>query len=140
MVEVELSRILISEAGGHQVIWLREKHGKRSFPILIGIFEALAIHRRIKNEEYPRPMTHDLLAGVIESLDCRLTRVVVTALHETTFFAKLVLGRNGAEVEVDCRPSDAIALAVRVEAPIFVEEEVLEEVAKEENASDETAL
>ena len=134
MVEVELSRIMITQTSDHQVIWLREKGGKRSFPILIGIFEALAIHRKIKEEDTIRPMTHDLLANVIAALHFRLSRVIVTSLRENTFFAKLVLGSNGTEVEIDSRPSDAIALAVRLEAPIFVAEEVLQEVAKDEGA------
>jgi len=134
MVEVELSRIMITQTSDHQVIWLREKGGKRSFPILIGIFEALAIHRKIKEEDTIRPMTHDLLANVIAALHFRLSRVIVTSLRENTFFAKLVLGSNGTEVEIDSRPSDAIALAVRLEAPIFVAEEVLQEVAKDESA------
>jgi hypothetical protein len=125
---------MITQTSDHQVIWLREKGGKRSFPILIGIFEALAIHRKIKEEDTIRPMTHDLLANVIAALHFRLSRVIVTSLRENTFFAKLVLGSNGTEVEIDSRPSDAIALAVRLEAPIFVAEEVLQEVAKDESA------
>ena len=91
MVEVELSRIIVTQTSEHQVIWLREKGGSRAFPILIGLFEALAIHRKLRDEETIRPMTHDLLASVITDLNCRLARVIVTALRENTFYAKLVL-------------------------------------------------
>ena len=132
MVEVELSRIIVTQTSEHQVIWLREKGGTRSFPILIGFFEALAIHRKLREEETIRPMTHDLLANVIGAMGFRLTRVIVTALRESTFFAKLVLNSENHEMEIDSRPSDAIALAVRMGAAIFVEEEVLQEVANDE--------
>ena len=131
MVEVELSRIVITRPTENQVIFLREKHGSRSFPILIGFVEALAIHRRVMDEDTKRPMTHDLLANVVTALNHKLTRVEVTALESNTFFAKLILGGNGESVEVDSRPSDAIALAVRLGAPIFVADEVLAEVSRD---------
>jgi hypothetical protein len=96
---------------------------------VIGFFEAAAIDRRLKGHSLPRPMTHDLLAGVIEAMGGRLARVIITDLKEHTFYANLVIERNGDEILVDARPSDAIALAAANETPIFVEDRVLEEVA-----------
>jgi len=128
MVRMELSKILITETSDYQVIWLREKGGVRSFPILIGIVEAAAIDRRVRDIQPRRPLTHDLLASVITGLGAKLERVVVSSLQNNTFYAKLVLQLNGNSVEIDSRPSDAVAVAVRLDAPIYVEEEVLEHV------------
>jgi len=125
---MELSRIIISETNDEQVIVLKETNGDRAFPIVIGIWEAVAIDRNLKGKKTPRPMTHDLLENVIQGLDSKLDRIVVTELRDRTFYAKLVLRRNGKAVEIDSRPSDAIALAVQMRAPIYVEESVLEEV------------
>ncbi len=130
MVPMELCRIVIRETSAEQHIYLRETGGKkRQFPIVIGQTEAFEIHRKINGNKPPRPMTHDLLASVIEHLDATLKQIVVTRLENNTFYAKLVLVRDGQEIEVDSRPSDAIALAVRFEAAIFVEEAVLDQVA-----------
>ena len=128
MVHMELSRIIISETNDEQVIVLKEVDGDRAFPIVIGIWEAVAIDRNIKGKKTPRPMTHDLIENVIAGLDCSLDRIVVTELKDRTFYARLVLRRSGKMVEVDSRPSDAIALAVQMKAPIYVNESVLEEV------------
>ena len=128
MVPMELSRIIISETNDEQVIVLKEIEGERAFPIVIGIWEAVAIDRNIKGKKTPRPMTHDLIENVIGGLDAKLERVIVNDLRDRTFYARLVLRRNGKVVEVDSRPSDAIALAVQMKAPIYVEEKVLEEV------------
>lgn len=125
---MELSRIIISETNDEQVIVLKEIEGERAFPIVIGIWEAVAIDRNIKGKKTPRPMTHDLIENVIGGLDAKLERVIVNDLRDRTFYARLVLRRNGKTVEVDSRPSDAIALAVQMKAPIYVEEKVLEEV------------
>ncbi len=129
MVHMELSRIIISETNDEQVIVLKEVDGARAFPIVIGIWEAVAIDRNIKGKKTPRPMTHDLLENVIRGLDANLDRIVVTDLRDRTFYAKLILRRNGTLVEIDSRPSDAIALAVQMRVPIYVEESVLEEVS-----------
>ncbi len=139
MVEMELARILITETSDYQVIWLREKQGTRIFPILIGIVEAAAIDRKVRDIPTRRPLTHDLLSNVITELGARLDRIIVSGLRNNTFYAKLILQVNGSVVEVDSRPSDAVALAVRLEAPIFVEDEVLEHVGKEpgESAGDD---
>jgi bifunctional DNase/RNase len=123
---MELARIIISETNDEQIIVLKEVDGDRAFPIVIGIWEAVAIDRNVKCKPTPRPMTHDLLQNVIEKLDARLDRIIVNDLRRRTFYAKLVLQKNGQTVEVDSRPSDAIALAVQMSAPIFVEEKVLE--------------
>ena len=127
-VPMELARILITETGQEQVIFLREKDGERTFPILIGINEALAIHRRLNNEPTPRPMTHDLLASIIEALGGTLERIVISDLREHTFIATLHISHAGETIEVDSRPSDAIALGVAFDTPIFVAEHVLEEI------------
>jgi len=128
-IRCELIRIMITETGDHQVIVLKEAGGERTFPIVIGFFEAAAIDRRIKGHMMPRPMTHDLLGSVIEAMGGRLAKVVVTDLKDHTFYASLVIDRGGEEVLVDARPSDAIALAVAGSTPIFVEDHVLNEVA-----------
>ncbi len=128
MVEMELAKILIAETTDYQVIWLRERGGQRIFPILIGIVEAAAIDRKVRDIRTPRPLTHDLLSSVITSLGARLERIVISALRDNTFYAKLILQCNGNTVEVDSRPSDAVAVATRLDAPIFVEEEVLDRV------------
>ena len=128
MVHMELSRIIISETNDEQVIVLKEVGGERAFPIVIGIWEAVAIDRNIKGKKTPRPMTHDLIENVISGLDTTLDRIVVTELKERTFYARLILRKNGKTVEVDSRPSDALALAVQMKAPIYVSETVLEEV------------
>jgi hypothetical protein len=130
-VRCELVKIMITETAEPQVIVLKEVGGERRFPILIGISEAIAIDRKIKGFEPQRPLTHDLLANTIMALKGRVERVEVCSLHDNTFFAKLVIEHGGEAVEVDARPSDAIALAVRLEAPIFVAEEVLDEVCPE---------
>ena len=128
-IRVELVRVMIDETGGHQVIVLKEAEGDRAFPIVIGFFEAAAIDRRLKGHRLPRPLTHDLLASAIEALGGRLAKVVVTDLRDHTFYANLVIERDGEEVRVDARPSDAIALAVANDTPIYIEDHVLNEVA-----------
>lgn len=125
---MELSRIIISETNDEQVIVLKENDGDRAFPIVIGIWEAVAIDRNIKGKKTPRPMTHDLIENIIGGLDSKLEKVAITDLKDRTFFARLFLKRNGKSVEIDSRPSDAIALAVQMKAPIWVNESVIEEV------------
>ncbi len=127
LVPMQLSKIVISETSDQQYIFLREKGGSRQFPIVIGIFEAAAIDRRVKDLPSPRPLTHDLIGNVIKALGGRLDRIVVNALKDNTFYARLVVALDGRVVEVDSRPSDAIALAVQGDVPIFVDESVLDE-------------
>ena len=130
MVQCELVKIMITETADPQVIVLKEVDGKRSFPLLIGISAAIAIDRKIKGYEPARPLTHDLLASVVTSLGGAVERVEVCGLRDNTFYARLLVRQNGELVEVDSRPSDAIALAVCLDAPIFVAEEVLDEVCQ----------
>ena len=130
-VPMELSRILITEMGDQQVIFLRETDGQRTFPILIGTGEALAIDRRLKHIPTPRPMTHDLLANVIEAMGGELDHIVISDLQEHTFIATLFIRRGSEVIEVDSRPSDAIALGAAFETPIFVAEHVLDEILRE---------
>ena len=130
-VQMQLSRIIISEINEQQVIYLREVDGDRQFPILIGIFEATSIDRRVKNYESPRPLTHDLLVNSVEELGAELDSVVITELRDHTYFAKLRLKMDGQLIEVDSRPSDAIAVAVTCtpHLPIYVAEEVLDDAS-----------
>jgi len=132
-VHMELSRIIISEINDQQVIYLKEVDGDRTFPILIGIFEATSIDRRVKNFRSPRPLTHDLLVGVVESMGAEVQDVVISELREHTYYARLRLRYEGELIEVDARPSDAIAVAVTCDppAPIYVAEEVLDDVLGE---------
>jgi bifunctional DNase/RNase len=134
-VQMELKRIIISEVHDQQVILLREVDGDRSFPIVIGIFEATSIDRRIKRMPSPRPLTHDLVANVIENLGAELQDIFISELRDHTYFAKLRIRDEGELIEVDCRPSDAIALAVTARVPIYVAEDVLGEVCNDEEES-----
>ena len=126
---MELRRIIISEVDDHQVIILKEVDGDRSFPIVIGIFEATSIDRRVRGMHSPRPLTHDLITSVVEQMGGEIQDIVISDLKEHTYFAKLRVRKDGELIDVDCRPSDAIALAVRYpeQVPIFAKEEVLEE-------------
>ena len=123
--EVELYQVIITDGTRTQSIVLKEKEGERIIPIFIGYAEALAIDAKLKEFAAPRPMTHDLLASVIEKMGGKLERVVLNDLRKGTYYALLNIERNGQMVEVDSRPSDAIALAVRMNAPIFAEENVI---------------
>lgn len=129
MVECELVRIIINDNADQQYIFLREKNGDRTFPIVISVFEAFAIDRFVKEQRPPRPLTHELLFSVLQQLGAHVERTEVTKLEESTFYANLVLKRGEEKIDVDARPSDAIALAVRSGAPIFVHEDVIDEVA-----------
>jgi uncharacterized protein len=131
-VQMELKRIIISEVHEQQIIVLREVDGERSFPIVIGIFEATSIDRRVKNIVPPRPLTHDLIVAVIDQLGGDLQDIVISDLQDHTYFAKLRVRREGELVEIDCRPSDAIAVAVTARVPIWVAEDVLAETAADE--------
>ena len=130
-VQMQLSRIIISEIHEQQVIYLREVGGPRQFPIMIGIFEATSIDRRVKNFQAPRPLTHDLIVQIVEQLGGELDSVVITELREHTYFARLRIKRDGEIIEIDSRPSDAIAVAVTCDPqlPIYVSEEVLEDAS-----------
>ena len=113
-VQMELARIIISEINDQQIIYLKEVDGDRAFPILIGIFEATSIDRRVKGYESPRPLTHDLLVSVAENLGAEFQDVVISELKDHTYFARLRVRHNGELIEIDARPSDAIAVAVDI--------------------------
>jgi bifunctional DNase/RNase len=125
MVEMELSKIIIDEKRQDQIIVLKEKSGERFLPIVIGFLEASAIKMKISGVAPPRPLTHDLLKNILEALETEVKRIVIDKLEDNTFHAKIILKKNSGEKIIDARPSDSIALAVRVKAPIFVEEEVI---------------
>lgn len=130
MVQVELSKIIIDERRQDQIIVLKEKEGERQFPIVIGFLEASSIKMKISGVKVPRPMTHDLLMATIEGLGAALVGLVIDKLVNNTFHAKLVLrGADDKEVRIDARPSDGIALAVRAQAPIYVDEDVMKKAA-----------
>lgn len=130
LVRMNLGRIVIVDSAEEKasMIVLREADGDRAFPVLIGLNEAYSIDRRVKQIPMPRPMTHDLMMNMIDRLDCELEHVVIHELRDQTFFAKIVLRRDGQLVEVDARPSDAIALSAGTDTPLFVDEAVLREV------------
>ncbi len=130
-VAMELSRILIREDSDLQLIELTEVGGDRTFPISIGLPEAIAIDRRLKGMPVPRPQTHELLASVIRALGGTLRAIHVRELRGSTFYASLVIEQGGRLVGVDSRPSDAIALGVADGVPVLVEEDVLAAVAAE---------
>jgi uncharacterized protein len=117
--------------GKQPIVLLKTVEGNRFLPIWIGHPEAAAILMKLQNAATPRPMTHDLVTEILIQLDAQVVRVAVTELRESTFYAQVTIQQDGSEIEVDSRPSDAIALAVRAEAPIFVADEVIEESAIE---------
>jgi len=136
-IEMTIKGLMVDPITNMPIIILRDKDGQRVLPIWVGVFEANAIALQIENVTTPRPMTHDLLKNVICDLKADIQKIVVSDLRENTFYAVIHLQLGSAEITVDSRPSDAIALALRVSAPIFVDEEVVAkaknvEVAKEQ--------
>lgn len=127
-IQMELHKIILNDVAEQQIIVLREVDGERQFPIVIGTNEALAIDRRLKGHTPPRPMTHDLLASIIEQLGASVDSIEITDLENHTFFARIHIRRNGDRFEIDSRPSDAIALGIATTVPIYVAEHVLDEV------------
>ena len=125
--------------GKQPIVLLKTVDGNKFLPIWIGHPEAAAILIKLQGTELPRPMTHDLMASLIANFNAELERVTVTALRDNTFYAMLTLAKDGIEIEVDSRPSDALALAVRADAPIFAADELIEENAIEfEHEVDDT--
>lgn len=129
-IHMELTRVLIRETDDTHVVELREVDGDRIFPIVIGFHEAAAIERRLMGQQPPRPQTHELLASVIEQMGGRIERVIINDLKDHTFYARLLVRQDGKILDVDSRPSDAIALGVATEVPIYVEDHVLDEVCR----------
>lgn len=130
-VRMELARVIVSEINDQQAIYLREVDGPRKFPILIGEFEAGIINRRLLEEPPFRPLTHDLMKTLINELGGEAEEVVITEMKDHTYFAVLKVRQNDQVLEIDCRPSDAVALSVHYDPqlPIYVAEDVLNEVS-----------
>lgn len=129
-IPVELAQIIINEQADQQVVVLREINGERGFPIVIGMPEILAIDRRLKGIELPRPMTHDLLESVIEQMGGRIQKLVIDDLRDHTFFAKIhLITDDDAVIEIDSRPSDALALCAGLNVPVFVEDHVFDQLS-----------
>jgi bifunctional DNase/RNase len=135
-VQMHLSRIIISDIHDQQLIYLKEVDGDRQFPIVIAWYEADSIDCSVKDKRKPRPNAHDLLVKVVEHLDGELESVVVSELRERTYYARLCIRKEGDLLEIDSRPSDAIAIAVRCDPPlpIYVEESILDEVCNSDGA------
>lgn len=127
MIEVFVESIRVNMTNYRRVVMLKEKTSPRYLPIWIGHFEADAIAIPMQNVSVTRPLTHDLLKKAIEQLGGKLTQVVINELADETFYAKLIVNAGGKDIEVDARPSDAIALAIRAKVPIYVEESVFEQ-------------
>ena len=131
MIEMVIYGVSFDLVGKQPIVLLKTADGNKFLPIWIGHPEAAAILMKLQGASTPRPMTHDLVTDLLEQLDAQVTRITVTELKENTFYASITVAQNGSEIEVDSRPSDAIALAVRAEAPIYANERVIEESAIE---------
>lgn len=125
-IEMTIKGLMIDPITNMPIVILKDKEGDRVLPIWVGVFEANAIALQIENISTPRPMTHDLLRNILSEIEADVQRIVVCELKENTFYAMIYLDRQGQTMAVDARPSDAIALALRTKAPIFVEDDVVE--------------
>lgn len=128
-VEIILNKIKVDENRNEQIIVFKEKKGDRFLPVVIGIAEVNAIKLKLSGINPPRPLTHDLLLSVVQGLGGKLKYVVIDKLESNTFFAKLVIEKDGKEVWIDARPSDSVALALRAGASIFAAEEILDQAS-----------
>jgi bifunctional DNase/RNase len=144
LVEMKVKNLAFDLAKSGAMVFLEEMNGKRVLPIWIGIFEANAIALELRKINTARPMTHDLILNIIRGLEAEATKIVVTELKDNTFYATIHITTKKGEVEIDSRPSDAIALALRVDTPIYVVEEVItqagrhdEETKPEEKTDDD---
>jgi len=126
MIELILSKIKIDENRSEQIIVLKEREGERFLPVVIGMAEVNSIKLKLSGITPPRPLTHDLLLNILQQLDTELDHILIDKLENNTFYAKLVLQRNGERLIVDARPSDSVALALRAGTAIFVEEDVMD--------------
>src|SRR6476646_5654883 len=137
-IEMSIKGLMVDPISNMPIVILRDKEGSRTLPIWVGMFEANAIALQIENVSTPRPMTHDLLRNVIHDLKASVQKIVVSDLQENTFYALIYLSLNGETVAIDARPSDAIALALRTRAPIFVEERVIDHAKTVDFSSEKT--
>lgn len=129
MIEMQLEGVRVELPTNQPIVLLREREGERYLPIWIGASEAAAIALSLQGVQTPRPMTHDLMKNILEELAVNVQRILITELREGTFYAVIELAQNGSSFEISSRPSDAIALAVRLGVPIFAHEEVLGEAS-----------
>jgi bifunctional DNase/RNase len=136
VVEARVNGLILEHKTQQNVVILKEAEGERILPIWIGPGEAHAIRRILSDEPFPRPLTHDLLVLIIEGLKASVTRVVISDLRESTFYATVMVERAGEVLSIDARPSDSIAVALRAKAPIFVNEELLQEPARREDVGE----
>ena len=127
MTEMEVVAVQLEPNSNHPLVWLKDKDQQVVLPIAIGNFEAVAIFMELHDEQPPRPIAYDLLRTILEGFDVRVEQVLVSALRDETFYAEITLVRDGETICIDSRPSDALALALRVDAPIFVADQVIEE-------------
>ncbi len=127
MLEMKIRGLTLDPLTNMPIVILKDLEEERALPIWVGIFEANAIGLEMESVPTPRPMTHDLIKNILEGIDANVSRIVVSDLKDNTFYAEIFLFLNGNEISVDSRPSDAIALALRVDAPIFVAKKVLDE-------------
>jgi hypothetical protein len=125
-IEMTIKGLMIDPITNMPIVILKDKEGDRVLPIWVGVFEANAIALQIENISTPRPMTHDLLKNILTEIEAEVQRIVVSDLRDNTFYAMIYLDRDGETIAIDARPSDAIALALRTRAPIFVEDSVVE--------------
>ena len=131
MQEMQIYGVSFDLVGKQPIVLLKTAEGNKFLPIWIGHPEAAAILMKLQSATTPRPMTHDLVTDILEQLGAQVVRITVTELRENTFYAQITVQQDGSEVEIDSRPSDAIALAIRADAPIFAADEVIEESAIE---------
>ena len=127
MTEMEVIAVQLEPNSNHPLVWLKDKDQKVFLPIAIGNFEAVAISLVLHDEPPPRPIAYDLLCAIMDGFDVHVEQVLVSALKDETFFAEITLVRDGESIVIDSRPSDALALALRVDAPVFVADQVIEE-------------
>jgi uncharacterized protein len=136
MHEMVIYGVSFDLVGKQPIVLLKTAEGNKFLPIWIGHPEAAAILMKLQGASTPRPMTHDLVTEMLSQLDAQVVRITVTELRESTFYAQITVAQDGSEIEVDSRPSDAIALAIRADAPIFVADRVIEESAIEFEGED----
>ena len=135
-VEMKIRGLMMDPVTNMPIVVLKDLSGDTVLPIWVGVFEASAIQMEIEKVSTPRPMTHDLIKNVLSGLDAHVHKVVVTELKDDTFYAVIWMERDGRIISVDSRPSDALALALRVDCPIYVDEEVLKTSKKAQTAVD----
>ncbi|MBV9972514.1 MAG: bifunctional nuclease family protein [Candidatus Eremiobacteraeota bacterium] len=140
MRQMKVDKLGIDLLTHDPVVILKDVEGKRFLPILIGPFEATSIALALEGAPVPRPLSHDLMRSMLETLDARLEQIVIHDIRESTFFAKLVIRTNGELQEIDARPSDGIALALRMQAPIFVSDKIVLEEAVQDKGTDAADL